>query len=177
METVLQPDNIKANVLAAVACGSSISEAAKANGLTPAQGRTAISRLCRTAGLSSEISQIQEKPEKYLEISSKIQNSPQYALRRELRKKMLENLHLKSPDAITPKYVSNLTAEMILDANITEVALSEIQEWLVANGTSLKRRAPNKNQHVSLVKKAIFVLDAFGFDTTAAKKQFNGLDG
>ena len=134
METVLQSDNIKAKILAAVASGSSVSEAAKANGITTTQVRSAISRLCRTAKLSADISDIQESPKEYLELASLIQSTPQYALRTDLRRKIQYCLRLKSADEITPRYISNLTSEMILDAGITEFGLYEIQQWLVANG-------------------------------------------
>ncbi len=176
METVLQPDNIKAKILAAVARGSALSEAAKEIGLTGSQARSAVSILCRKENLSSEISEIRNNPDKYLALALRITNTPQYALREELRRRIFNNLRLKSADEITPKYVSNLTAAMILEAGITEVGLSEIQEWLVTNGTSLKKRAP-ETQHMSLVKRAIFLLDSFGFDTETVRNQLSGLDG
>ena len=168
-------DILKAKVLMSVARGSSVSGSARANGLTPRQGRDAISRLCRTFRLPSDISEIQANPQPYLLAASEIGNTPKYALRKELRVRLQRHLKLRSADELTPKYISNLTSEMILEAGITAGALADIQEWLTQNGISLTQKAPSSDVHMQLVKRAIFLLASFGFDVEASKTQLSGL--
>lgn len=170
-------DKLKAKVLAAVAGGSSLSDAARANDLTPGQGRDAVSRLCRNFKLSPDISDIRANPKTYLELASRITSDPRHALRKELRSRIQRLLQLRSIDELTQKYISNLTAAMVLETGITEIGLAEIQEWLVDNGASLKLQAPSKHEHMVSVKRAIFLLDSFGFDTTMVSSQLKGLDG
>lgn len=173
----MPPDTVKAKVLAAVANGSSVSDAAREHGLTPNQGRDAVARLCRDFRLPADIGEIQTNPKKYLDSASKVAMNPHYALRKNLRGELQYRLQLQSVDELTPKYVSNLTATMLLDSGITETGVADIQEWLFENGTTLKRQAPISHEHMTSVKRAIFLLNSFGFDTTEASSQLSALDG
>lgn len=84
-------------------------------------------------------------------------------------------LKLRSPDERTPQYVSNVTSETLLSNGVTETGLVEIQEWLLANGLSCKRKLPEKNECMLVVQKAITLLDAFGLDLSYPKVQVNNL--
>jgi hypothetical protein len=171
MEIHVIPDTVKANVLMAVAGGSSVSEAARANGITPNQGRESISRLCRSLKLSSDVSEIRAHPKKYIESASKVAGDPKYALSKGLREKMQRLLRLRPPAELTPRYLSNITAEALLSVGITPGALADIQGWMLDNGTALKRRAPAGVQYTQMAKRALLLLDAFGFDVAKAASQ------
>jgi len=85
-------------------------------------------------------------------------------------------LKLRSTDELTPQYVSNISAETLLSNGFTETGLVEIQEWLLANGLSCKRKLPEKDEYLRTIKKAIVLLDAFGLDVSHAKEQLKNLD-
>lgn len=164
-------DHLKAKVLASVASGMSISEAAAQHGIDVGQARNGIARICRDSKLPSKVSKIHANPRPYKKAADKIVSTPRYGLRKALRKDMEHCLQLQSADQIEPGYVSNLTAAMILDAGITDVGLAEIQEWIVGYGASLNKKAPVDNEHLVLVRRSIYVLDSFGIDVEDAKKQ------
>lgn len=175
-ETELQTDHLKAKILVSVARGMSASEAAESHGIKAGQVRTAISRICRFNKLPSEIAKIHANPAPYQKAAEKIMSTPRYGLRKDLRKEMEHCLRLESPDQIEPNYISNLTAAMILDSGITHVGLAEIQEWLTKSGVSLKRKAPEIDEYLTLVKRAAYLLDSFGFDVTSASSQIERLN-
>jgi hypothetical protein len=164
-------DHLKAKVLASVAGGLSISEAAARHSIDVGQARNGVARICRDSKLPSEVSKIHANPAPYKKAAERVINTPRYGLRKALRKDMEYQLRLQSPDQIEPGYISNLTAAMILDAGITDVGLAEIQEWMAGYGASLKKKAPVDNEHVVLVKRAMYVLDSFGVDVEDAKRQ------
>lgn len=84
-------------------------------------------------------------------------------------------LGLKQMDELTPKYLSNISAAQLLSAGVTMIAISDAQQWLVKNGTSLKRRPPESNDEMQAVQRAIATLDAFHFDTEGVRSQLNFL--
>lgn len=108
--------------------------------------------------------------------AERVISTPRYGLRKALRKDMEYCLQLQSADQIEPGYISNLTAAMILDAGITDVGLAEIQEWMAGYGASLKKKAPIDNEHLVLVRRAMYVLDSFGIDVEDAKRQIESFD-
>ncbi len=85
-------------------------------------------------------------------------------------------LKLRSADELTPPYVSNITAETLLSHVVTETGLVEIQEWMLANGLSCKRKLPEKNEYMRAVQKAIILLDAFGLDVSLLRAQLKTID-
>ena len=172
----MQTDHLKAKVLASVARGMSVSDAAASHGLNAGQARDAISRICRDNKLPSEIAKIHAKPAPYLKAAEKVISTPRYGLRKGLRKDMEWCLKLQSADQIEPDYISNLTAAMILDSGITEVGLAEIQEWLNESGVRLKKKAPEDDEHLVLVRRSMYVLDSFGIDVECAKKQIESFE-
>jgi hypothetical protein len=167
-------DLLKAKVLIAVAEGATYSEAAKHNGLNDTQGRTAVVKICQMLKLSSDLTDIKANPALYLASAQKIANTPRYALRGELRKQLEQILRLRSQDELTPEYLSNFSATTLLDNEISTIALADIQEWLVNNGTSLKRGKLMATDMHS-VKTALWVLDAFGFNVKDVLSQFSSL--
>lgn len=164
-------DHLKAKVLASVASGMSISEAAVQHGIDVGQARNGIGRICRDSKLPPEVSKIHANPRPYKNAAERVISTPRYGLRKALRKDMEYCLRLQSADQIEPGYISNLNAAMILDAGITDVGLAEIQGWMDGYGASLKKKAPIDNEHLVLVKRAMYVLDSFGVDVEDAKKQ------
>lgn len=169
-------DHLKAKVLASVASGMSISETAAQHGIDVGQARNGIVRICRDSKLPSEVSKIHANPEPYKKAAERVISTPCYGLSKALRKDIEYCLRLQSADQIEPGYISNLTAAMILDAGITDVGLAEIQEWMAGYGASLKKRAPVGNEHLVLVRRAMYVLDSFGIDVEDAKRQIESFD-
>lgn len=167
-------DHLKARVLTSVANGMSVSEAAESHGLKAGQARDAVARICRMHKLPSEIKGIHARPAPYLKAAEQVMSSPRYRLRKALRKDIEGCFRLQSADQIEPKYISNLTAAMVLDAGITDVGLAEIQEWLAESDASLKKKAPDKDEHLVLVKRAMYLLDSFGIDVDSAKRLIAG---
>ncbi|MCM3916215.1 hypothetical protein ACRCQO_15810 [Pseudomonas aeruginosa] len=157
-------DAKKAKILLSVAGGMTVPEAARANDVKPAQARSSISRICRNAKLSPEIIDIHANPKKYIDFATKIIADPAHTLRKALREQLIDILRLRSPDELTPKYVSNITAEILLKSGITGVAVSEIQEWLMSNNTELKRQAPTSEENIKLARRSALLLTAFGFN-------------
>lgn len=170
------PDTAKANILIAIARGQSVANAAKANGFNVAQARGALPRLCRDLKLRWDLEEIRTNPQRYIDAATVVATVPKNALRRLLRDDLVTQLRLRSPDELTPQYVSNLTAETLLLNGVTETALVEIQEWLLANGLSCKRKLPETDEYMRTIQKAIILLDAFGLDLSAAKTQMKNLD-
>lgn len=169
-------DMIKANILIAIARGQSVADAAQTNGLTYAQARGALLRLCRDLKLPWDLEEIQANPKKYIDAATAVIAVPKNALRKVLRNVLVFQLKLRSPDELTPQYVSNITAEALLSNGVTETALVEIQEWLLANGLSCKRKLPETDGYMRTVQKAIILLDAFGLDVSHPKAQLKNLD-
>ncbi len=169
-------DMTKANILIAIAKGQSVAEAAKPYGLSYAQARGALSRFCPHIKLRWDLEEIRANPKKYIDAALAIIASPKNALRRVLRDDLVFQLKLRSPDELTPQYVSNITAETLLSHGVTETGLVEIQEWLLANGLSCKRKLPEKNEYMRAVQKAIILLDAFGLDVSHLRAQLKTID-
>lgn len=169
-------DAVKAKILTAVARGETIASAARKNGISTPQARNALFRICRSLNLSPDISDISANSEKYLLAAHRKLQDPKIVLPQRLWRDLMQKLRLRSPDEITPRYFSNLTAEQMLDSGVTESSLSDIQEWLNHHGASLKRKAPNSSTASRSVKRAIYLLDSFGFDISRARVQFGKLD-
>lgn len=169
-------DMTKANVLIAVAGGQSVAEAAKSYGLSAAQARGALPRFCQHLKLRWDLEDIRANPQKYIDAATVVLSSQKNSLRRVLRNNLVGKLKLRSPDELTPQYVSNITAETLLLNGFTETGLVEIQEWLLANGLSCKRKFPEKSEYLRMVQKAIILLDAFGLDASHPKAQLESID-
>ena len=169
-------DMTKANILIAIAKGQSVAEAAKPYGLSYAQARGALSRFCPHIKLRWDLEEIRANPKKYIDAALAIIASPKNALRRVLRDDLVFQLKLRSPNELTPQYVSNITAETLLSHGVTETGLVEIQEWLLANGLSCKRKFPEKNEYMRAVQKAIILLDAFALDVSHLRAQLKTID-
>jgi hypothetical protein len=169
-------DMTKANILIAIACGQSVAEAAKPYGLSYAQAIGTLPRFCQHLKLRWDLQEIRANPKKYIDVAIVIVASPKNALRRVLRNDLVFLLKLRSADELTPQYVSNITAETLLSHVVTETGLVEIQEWMLANGLSCKRKLPEKNEYMRAVQKAIILLDAFGLDVSLLRAQLKTID-
>lgn len=169
-------DMTKANILIAIAGGQSVAEAAKPYGLSYVQARGTLPRFCQHLKLRWDLEEIRANPKKYIDVAIAIVASPKNALRRVLRNDLVFLLKLRSADELTPQYVSNITAETLLSHGVTETGLVEIQEWLVANGLSCKRKLPETDEYMRVVRKAITLLDAFGLDVSQLKAQHKAID-
>lgn len=169
------PDTVKAKILIAIAQGQSVGDAAQAYGFKYAQARGAFPNFCRRLGLRWDLDEIKTHPQKYIDAALKVISMPQNSLRRPLRVNLIKQLRLTSAEELTPRYVSCLTAEMLLSNGVTENAITEIQKWLLAHNYSIKRKVPNSDEHLRIAEKALHVLDAFGFDMSVAKNQLKTL--
>lgn len=169
-------DMTKANILIAIAGGQSVAEAAKPYGLSYAQARGTLPQFCQHLKLRWDLQEIRANPKKYIDVAIVIVASPKNALRRVLRNDLVFLLKLRSADELTPPYVSNITAETLLSHVVTETGLVEIQEWMLANGLSCKRKLPEKNEYMRAVQKAIILLDAFGLDVSLLRAQLKTID-
>lgn len=169
-------DITKANTLIAIARGQSVAEAAKANGLTYAQARGMLPRFCSGLKLRWDLEEVRANPQRYIDAATAVVAAPKNALRKVLRTNLVCQLKLRSSDDLTPQYVSNITAATLLSNGFTETALVEIQEWLLANGLSCKRKFPETDEYIRTVQKAITLLDAFGFDISIPTAQLKNID-
>lgn len=176
-------DVVKARILLSVANGATLAEAARFNGVKPEQARNAIHRICRSRSLGrgqwlpSQVSDIQSSPQKYIDFASKIIGDSRFTLREALRAKLVGALSLRAPDDLTPGYVSNIAAEMLLENGFTSIAVAEIQEWLVSCGSSLKCQAISDIKYVRQAKQAAFLLSAFGFKVGDIVAHLNEIEG
>jgi hypothetical protein len=169
-------DMTKANILIEIAKGQSVAEAAKSYGLSYAQARGALPRFCQHLKLRWDLEDIRTKSQKYIDAATAVLSSPKNSLRRVLRNDLVFQLKLGSADELTPQYVSNVTAETLLSHGVTETGLVEIQEWLLANGLSCKRKLPETDEYMRVVQKAISLLDAFGLDVSRPRAQLKTID-
>jgi hypothetical protein len=169
-------DTAKATILIAIASGQSVAIAAKANGFSAAQVRGTLPRFCRDLKLRWDLAEIRGNPQMYIDAATAVASAPKNALRKLLRNDLITQLKLRSPEELTPQYVSNITAETLLSNGITESALVDIQEWLLANGLSCKRNLPEGVKYLRAVQKAIILLDAFGLDSSIPKAQLKNLN-
>jgi hypothetical protein len=160
-------DIVKAKLLLSVANGMSLTEAARVHGVKSTQAQHGIRTICRSGGrghwISSDVSDIRADPTKYVDFASHIISNSKYALRRALQEKLTRILKPSLPDELTPKYLSNFTAQMLIESGFSSGVISEIQEWLVSNGTTLKRQSLSDDESFKLAKQAAFLLSAFGF--------------
>ena len=165
----MRSDSVKARLLLAVAAGSTVSAAGAAENLTRAQASDSIFRLCRSLQLPADIKRIRADRKTYSQAAANVLREARSDLRGGLRREMKERLRLRSLDELTIGHVSTLTASAVLAAGITEVGLAEIQEWLVKNGSSLKRSGPSTLEDTKRARRAMYLLDAFGLDVSNAK--------
>ncbi len=166
----------KASVLRCVAEGKSLKEAGAAVSISAESARTLLANLCRELKLSSSLDDIRTDPKKYLTRLDEFKSSPKFELRKALVHDLIFKLKLKAESDLTPKYVSNITASQLLGNGTTLVAVTEIQEWLMKHGLSLKRCPPETDKEITEVKRAIAVLDVFYFDTASLKEQLQHLE-
>lgn len=170
------PDIDKAKILLAIAQGRSVKDAAESIGFKDRQVRNSFPKFCRNLGLRWDTEEIRANPQRYIDAASAIISSPRNFLRRDLRKKLTTFLKLGSPEELTPQYVSNLSVEILFANGLTQNAIADIQEWLQKNGLSLKRKLPDREEYLHITKRAIYILDALGFDISSATPQLKTME-
>jgi len=162
-------------VLRAVAEGKTLAEAGKSIGVSGGGARQLLSKICRELKLSPDISEIRRCKDEYLQQIGALENNPVSQLNPKIAENLANALLLKKADDLPPKYLSNISASQLLNAKQTLVAVAEAQEWLIRNGTSLKRHPPENNVEMQAVRRAIATLDAFQFDTAIVRAQLQYL--
>jgi|GEM_PF-1295939 len=172
--------NLKSNargaiVLRAIAEGKTLNDAGKSIGVSGNRASQLLYRICRELDLPSEIADIRRHKEECVKKIEGLENSTLAELHPKIAENLARVLRLGKVEDLTPEYLSNLSASQLLTANLTLVAVAEAQEWLVKNGTSLKRRPPEGNVEMQAVQRAISTLDAFQFDTTLVRSQLQFL--
>lgn len=172
--------NLKSNargtiVLRAIAEGKTLNDAGKLIGVSGNRASQLLYRICRELDLPSEIADIRRQKEECIKKLEGLENSTLAELNPKIAENLARVLRLGKVEDLTPEYLSNLSASQLLTANLTLVAVAEAQEWLVKNGTSLKRRPPEGKVEMQAVQRAISTLDAFQFDTTLVRSQLQFL--
>lgn len=162
-------------VLRAIAEGKTLNDAGKSIGVSGNRASQLLYRICRELDLPSEIADIRRHKEECVKKIEGLENSTLAELHPKIAENLARVLRLGKVEDLTPEYLSNLSASQLLTANLTLVAVAEAQEWLVKNGTSLKRRPPEGNVEMQAVQRAISTLDAFQFDTTLVRSQLQFL--
>jgi len=170
------PNSKKAEILRAVAGGANLKEAADSLGIdSGSRARDLLSRLCREMKMPDSVKDIQANPRAYLDKIDEMARSPRFELRRDLVKRLMQVLRVRDALEITPQYLSNITASQLLQNGLTTVAIAELQEWLSKHDLSLKKRAPESDQEVKEVRRALALLEAFHLDTENARRQLSHL--
>lgn len=166
------------SILRAVAGGSTIKAAGETVDVSATRASQHLARICRQLGLSRELNDIRINPSIYLQkLDIVLASTPALGLRRDLVQRLVTLLKLKSEADLTPGYLANISAQVLLNNGVTYVAISEIQEWLLEHSCSLKRTPPETAKEITEVKRAIFLLDAYYFDTANLKKQLHSFLG
>ncbi len=165
----------KAAILRAVANGSTIAQAARQEHIETTKARFAIQHLCRRFHLSPEVSDIQAHPERYAKALAEFEASPEIGLGQALTTKLTTALMLSSPSQVTPAYLSNISATLLLERGLTIINVHQIETWLSGSGKELKRSPPRTDWEVQEASKAISLLHTFFFDVSAAKAQLENL--
>ncbi|WP_150132148.1 hypothetical protein [Dokdonella koreensis] len=172
----MTPNIKKAQVLLAVAEGQTVVAAARAAGLSPAQGKSAVVTICRVLGMAPDVAEIRANPVAYRDAAQGIIDDPKQSMNKDLRGRLVRGLKLRNPDELTPHYVSNLTASSMLTAGFTWTTVADTQAWLVAHGLRFKPQAPKEGGEAQAALRAVLLLDAFGLDVKAAQDALCELD-
>lgn len=165
----------KATVIRAVIDGSSLSEAARKAGIKSAQANTALKGFCRRFRLPSEVADVRAEPARYLDVLKAFEASPEIALGRDLSERLTMLLQVKTPQEVTPKYVSNIEASQLLACGLTPINVHMIETWLASHGHGLKKAVPKDNKEIEEAKRCISWLHVHGFDVTAPRAQLEHL--
>ncbi|WP_298621815.1 hypothetical protein [uncultured Zoogloea sp.] len=168
--------NRKAQILRAVAAGKTLKNAGEEAGISAGQTVNNLHRICRALGLPYDLKAIRSNPE-YLSRLDKLLSNPASGLRSLLVDRLVQALLLSTKAELTPEYVSNLTASDLIRSGITLGAIAEIQEWLQGYDRSLRRKAPESDEEIREVRRAISLLNAFYFDTDRLEVQYDNLTG
>lgn len=166
----------KASILRAVASGKTLKEAGAEAGIGAEQAVNHLSRICRALDLRYDLAAIRSNPD-YLSRLDALLSKPSMGLRNQLTMKLVETLKLPDDASLTPQYMSNLSACDLYRNGITTVAIVEIQDWLNGYDLSLRKVAPESDDEIREVRRAIVLLNAFYFDTTNLEVQFDHLTG
>lgn len=166
----------KARILRAIAAGKTLKAAGEEAGISAGQAVNNLSRLCRALDLPYDLAGIRSNPE-YLSRLDALLNKPTSGLRAQLVRRLVQVLKVQTEATLTPDYVSNLTASDLFRNGITTIGIAEIQEWLQGYDLSLRMKAPDSDDEIREVRRAISLLNAFYFDTDRLEEQYEHLTG
>lgn len=161
----------KATVIRAVIDGASLPEAARIAGIKSAQANTALKGFCWRFRLPREVADVRAEPARYLEALKAFETSPEIALGQDLSKRLTMLLQVKSPQEVTPKYVSNIEASQLLESGLTPINVHMIETWLASHGHGLKKAVPKDDKEIEEAKRCISWLHVRGFDVTTPRTQ------
>ena len=150
----------KAEILRAIAAGKALNSVANDAGISTGQAFDDLSRICRALNLPYNLSEIRSNP-LYLNKLDELLINPTNGLRPQLVQRLVHELKIHTNSALTPAYVSNLTASDLYRNGITVNAIAEIQEWLQGYDLSLRKAAPESDKEIREVRRAISFLNAF----------------
>lgn len=166
----------KASVLRSVIAGANLSQAARAERISPDRARIAVARICELLHLRSDIATIQSRPEVYLEALARFEEMPHFELRTTMVAKLRKVLALRSSRQLTPTYLACITASRLINQGMSVTSIADIQDWLLKYDLSLCPSPPETELDFREVKKAIALLDAFGLDIEAVEWQMRKLE-
>lgn len=161
----------KATVIRAVIDGASLPEAARKAGIKSAQANTALKGFCRRFRLPREVADVRAEPARYLAELKASEASPEIALGQVLSERLTIVLQVKTPQEVTPRYVSNIEASQLLACGLTPINVHMIETWLASHGRGLKKAVPKDDKEIEEAKRCISWLHVRGFDVTTPRTQ------
>ncbi|WP_445367095.1 hypothetical protein ACH5Y9_18285 [Methylomonas sp. BW4-1] len=168
-------DTRGAAIIRSIANGGTLKAAGESIGVSDTRASQILHRYCRHIGLSSIVSEIKSNPSIYLDKIGEITEIEKCPIPQKTIRDLVWKLKLSSEDQLTPKYLSNITATQLLLADVSLTTVSDLQEWLQNSGLSLKRHAPERNEEIKAIRRAVNLLDAFCFDISTIRDQFSHL--
>ncbi|CAB5721806.1 Uncharacterised protein [Delftia tsuruhatensis] len=165
----------KARILRSIIAGMTLAQAAAAQNISAARARMAVARMCEQLQLCSDIALIHAQPGIYLDALELFEQSPQFELRMPLVEKLEKLLALHSCWQLTPLSLAHVTASRLINAGLSVTAIADIQEWLLKHELSLRPCPPQTVLDFREAKKALALLDAYGFDTEALEWRMHEL--
>ena len=162
----MHPTLRRAEILRLVASGKSLNEAGSALGIGQGSARQHLAKACRRLGLPDRVADIHTQAPEYLKRLDTSTSDPLARLQPRIASHLLQALGRKYPNTVSPNDVARKTAAHLLQAGLSDVAVAEIQEWLMQNGCSLRPEHPKTEEHLRIVRRAQRLLDAFGIVET-----------
>jgi Sigma-70, region 4 len=167
----MQPSARSVETLRLVANGKTLAEAGDILGISRGRARQLLDQACRRLGVPDSVAEIHAQGPAYLNLLNLSTANPLAQLQPKIAANLLCVLGNRSADTVKPEHLSHISAAQLLDVGLTIVAVADIQEWMEKNHTSLRREPPNSTEHAKALRRAAFLLDAFGITKEQASSK------